>query len=132
MTTCQQACQFNPSCNFFTFSKDEEVCILHQVELEDRKCDLILGPPLPSLQGCLNQMQIPWANSSGIECLIMFMCFNYISWSFNKWITKIYLFLYFNGIMENLNRTCECNIFNTSRRLTNMPHRYIFYVKINL
>ena len=72
MTTCQQACQFNPSCNFFTFSKDEEVCILHQVELEDRKCDLIHGPPLPSLQSCLNQMQIPWANSSGIEYLLMF------------------------------------------------------------
>ena len=62
--TCQRACQINPSCNFFTFSKDEDVCILHQVDVKNRVCDIIHGPPSPDLQSCLDNGLVPWAQSS--------------------------------------------------------------------
>ena len=63
--SCQWACQINPMCNFFTFSKDNNVCILHRMDVSHRKCDIIHGPPVPSLQSCLDEMAIPWASSSG-------------------------------------------------------------------
>ena len=63
--SCQWACQINPMCNYFTFSKDKNVCILHRMDVRHRKCDIIHGPPVPSLQSCLNDNAIPWASSSG-------------------------------------------------------------------
>ena len=63
--SCQWACQINPMCNFFTFSKDNNVCILHRMDVRHRKCDIIHGPPVPSLQSCLDDVAIPWASSSG-------------------------------------------------------------------
>ena len=65
MDSCQWACQKNPMCNFFTFSKDKNVCMLHRVDIRKRVCDMIHGPPVPSLQSCLDDMEIPWALSSG-------------------------------------------------------------------
>ena len=65
MDSCQWACQKNPMCNFFTFSKDKNVCMLHRVDIRKRVCDMIHGPPVPSLQSCLDEMEIPWALSSG-------------------------------------------------------------------
>ena len=62
--SCQLACQMSNDCNFFTFSKEEEVCILHLVELDNRICDIIHGPPVPSIQSCLDAGKIPWAKSS--------------------------------------------------------------------
>ena len=63
--SCQWACQINPMCNFFTFAKDKSVCILHRADIRHRSCDIIHGPPMPSIQSCLNDMAIPWASSSG-------------------------------------------------------------------
>ena len=63
--SCQWACQINPACNYFTFSKDKNVCILHRMDVRHRVCDIIHGPPVPSLQSCLNDNAIPWASSSG-------------------------------------------------------------------
>ena len=63
--SCQWACQVNPMCNFFTFSKDKSVCMLHRVDIRTRVCDIIHGPPTPSIQSCLDNMAIPWAASSG-------------------------------------------------------------------
>ena len=65
ISSCQKACQINPSCNFFTFVKSEEVCVLHQVDLSKRDCDLIHGPPFPSIKACLDEDKIPWALSAG-------------------------------------------------------------------
>ena len=64
ISNCQKACQVNPLCNFFTFMKSEEVCVLHQVDLSRRACDLIHGPPSPGIQACLDEDKIPWARSS--------------------------------------------------------------------
>ena len=64
--SCQWACQINPTCNFFTFSKDKNVCILHRMDVRQRVCDIIHGPPVPSLQSCLNDDAIPWAVNSGM------------------------------------------------------------------
>ena len=64
--SCQWACQINPMCNFFTFSKDKNVCILHRMDVRHRVCDIIHGPPVPSLQSCLNDDAIPWASNSGM------------------------------------------------------------------
>ena len=65
ISICQKACQINPSCNFFTFVKSEEVCVLHQVDLSKRACDLIHRTPSPSIQACLDEDKIPWALSAG-------------------------------------------------------------------
>jgi hypothetical protein len=62
--SCQWACQVNPECNFFTFSTDENVCMLHRVDVRTRVCDIIHGPPTPTLQSCLDDGEIPWAASS--------------------------------------------------------------------
>merc|ERR1711997_677568 len=58
------------SCNFFTFSKDEDVCILHQVDVKNRVCDIIHGPPSPDLQSCLDDGLVPWAQSSRLASLM--------------------------------------------------------------
>merc|ERR1711997_693358 len=58
------------SCNFFTFSKDEDVCILHQVDVKNRVCDIIHGPPSPDLQSCLDAGLVPWAQSSRLASLM--------------------------------------------------------------
>ena len=39
--------------------------MLHRVDIRKRVCDMIHGPPVPSLQSCLDDMEIPWALSSG-------------------------------------------------------------------
>ena len=52
-----------------TFSMDEKVCILHQVDVEKRMCDIIHGPSTPSLQSCLDEGEIPWAQSSSMLLL---------------------------------------------------------------
>ena len=66
--SCQWACQVNPECNFFTFSTDENVCMLHRVDVRTRVCDIIHGPPTPTLQSCLDNGEIPWAASSSKIC----------------------------------------------------------------
>ena len=40
--------------------------MLHRVDIRKRVCDMIHGPPVPSLQSCLDGMEIPWALSSGL------------------------------------------------------------------
>ena len=39
--------------------------MLHRVDIRTRVCDIIHGPPTPSIQSCLDNMAIPWAASSG-------------------------------------------------------------------
>ena len=47
---CQFACDNYDGCNYFLYIGDEEECQL--LSSPDRTCDLIRGPPTPSLAEC--------------------------------------------------------------------------------
>jgi len=64
LTHCQEACQIHNLCNFFTYDQMESICKLHHVDLTNRVCDIIHGPPSPSFQSCLDDDMVPWAGMS--------------------------------------------------------------------
>merc|ERR1712203_797005 len=49
-TACQVLCQINPLCNYFDYNKDEQNC--QELSSPGRTCDLIRGPPTPTLDEC--------------------------------------------------------------------------------
>ena len=49
-TACQVLCQINPLCNYFDYNKDEQNC--QELSSPGRTCDLMRGPPTPTLDEC--------------------------------------------------------------------------------
>ena len=49
-TACQVLCQIYPLCNYFVYNKDEQNC--QELSSPGRTCDLIRGPPTPTLDEC--------------------------------------------------------------------------------
>jgi len=47
---CQVLCQINPLCNYFDYNKDEQNC--QELSSPGRTCDVIRGPPTPTLDEC--------------------------------------------------------------------------------
>ena len=109
--SCQWACQINPMCNYFTFSKDKNVCILHRMDVRHRVCDIIHGPPVPSLQSCLNDNAIPWAPSSGDNLHDNNLTFSfYILLSFLSYCHNNQLYFYSRAEGTHafsINNTCD-------------------------
>ena len=106
--SCQWACQVNPECNFFTFSTDENVCMLHRVDVRTRVCDIIHGPPTPTLQSCLDDGAIPWAASS--SKILLFLSKKLTITFFNTNGSIIYYNTYFQmsiGLAEFMPTTAD-------------------------
>ena len=50
VTACQFLCQVNSLCNYFVYNADDLNCQL--LSSPSRTCDLIRGPPTPTLNDC--------------------------------------------------------------------------------
>ena len=47
---CQTACNHMPRCNYFLYDHDKDDCEL--VDSDVRHCDVMVGPPEPSIEYC--------------------------------------------------------------------------------